>query len=133
MTFPSPSTSPNSALAIAHFVLGGLWLPMAATIGYVATVMIVVTVTPETAANLPEGEPAALTLWEAKPAIARLLIFLLAGPPALLLVASGICIMKSVARWFSLIVAGLMCLFFPIGTAFGVWTLLTLRRSQASK
>jgi len=43
---------------------------------------------------------------------------------------SGWCILRRRARTFSLVVAGVGCLFFPFGTALGVFTLVVLLRES---
>jgi hypothetical protein len=43
---------------------------------------------------------------------------------------SGFCILRRRARLFSLVVAGVGCLFFPFGTALGVFTLVVLLRES---
>src|SRR4051812_632762 len=61
------------------------------------------------------------------PSINLPLILMLIG--GLALVASGLCIHRRRLRVFSLIVAALLCLMFPMGTIPGVATLRVLSRS----
>lgn len=48
-------------------------------------------------------------------------------------VVSGLCIQARRGRVFSLIVAGLNCLFFPFGTVLGVFTFVVLLRASVTE
>ncbi len=75
--------------------------------------------------------------------VATLLGFVFAtlGSPAVLTgwtmgaatIYSGRCIMKRRRRMLSLVMAGIMCVFFPFGTALGVFTLVLLMRPSVTE
>ena len=128
---PPPQIHPagNRGLAIAHIILGGLWLPVGLVVGYMLTFLIVFTST--------HGGPSChefvtVTFKESRPVEALIFVALFALLPTTLLTVSGVCMLRSVARGFSLLVAWLSCLVIPVGTILGVWTLLALRRKAAS-
>ena len=112
-------------MAIAHFIIGGLWIPVGIVVSYMLTAMIVFTSTRDGPSGL---ETITVTLLESQPSAAMIFVALFTLLPAALLIASGACMLRSRARWLSLTVAWLSCLFIPIGTVLGIWTLLALRR-----
>ena len=87
--------------------------------------MIVISATREGPSGL-ETNP--VTLLESQPGVAIIFVALFTLLPAALLITSGVCILRSLARWLTLTVAWLSCLFIPVGTVLGIWTLITLRR-----
>ena len=118
----------NRGLAIAHLVLGGLWLPAGIVVSYLLMVLIVTTSMRE---GLSGPESASVTLLESRPVEAMIFMALFTLVLAALLILSGICLLRSVARWLSLSAAWLSCLMIPVGTILGIWTLLALRRPSA--
>ncbi|HEX2862007.1 MAG TPA: hypothetical protein VHN79_10225 [Lacunisphaera sp.] len=46
---------------------------------------------------------------------------------------SGFCILRRQARIFSIVVGGLTCLMFPLGTALGVFTMVVLLRESVAE
>lgn len=119
--------SERRGLAIAHIVIGCLWIPVGIVVSYLLTAMIVISSTREGPSGL-ETNP--VTLLESQPGVAMIFVALFTLLPAALLITSGVCILRSLARWLTLTVAWLSCLFIPIGTVLGIWTLITLRRKK---
>src|SRR5437867_39201 len=108
LPYASPVTQPSAdnlfnlkALAISHDILG------------VLGVYLVI-------AGLVVGDD---------PSVKLPLALMLVGSVAVL--ASGICIQTRRLRIFSLIVAALLCLMFPVGTILGICTLRVLSRPTA--
>jgi hypothetical protein len=58
-------------------------------------------------------------------------VFIVGGGLASLI--SGLCILRRRARTFSLVVAGIVCLGFPFGTALGVFTFVVLLRDSVTE
>lgn len=58
-------------------------------------------------------------------------LFILAA--GILTLMSGRCLGRRVNRTFSIVVAGLNCLFFPFGTILGVFTIIVLTRDSVAQ
>lgn len=128
---PLPAPNKNKPLGILYLVLGIVWLPM----GFISSYMIAAMVMLTRRVDGPSGnETQTLGYLEAEPVAAYLLIAAFTLLPTLLLALSGFGILRSRWRVFSFVVAGLICLFFPLGTALGIWTFISLRtpRRQAA-
>lgn len=123
-----PQTQPQTGLGIFHFLLGGLWLPLGLIVLYLLAVAPIIVVSQQ-GPDGPTGPP--ISLYEADPNRVLLIgtVFILI--PALLWIASGICLLKSRARGFSLTVAVFSLLFFPFGTLLGLWTLIAVSKKRS--
>ncbi len=129
---PSPDADHLRVLAICHYITTGLTLLMSGFIPLHYAIMKTVFTSPELMKPKP-GQPAmpfdpaeffALIQWFYVIAA----VFMLAA--VVLTAISGRFIQRRVNRLFSLIVAGFMCMFFPFGTALGVFTFIVLTRES---
>ena len=122
-----PSRSP--ALGLCTMVFGGLWLPVGAFVAHALTVLLVVSKNVEDASGTHR---VVTVLRDEHPLQAYSFIIAFATIPALCLVASGIGILVGRWRGFSVFIGWILCLVFPIGTALGVWTLVSLKKDRAN-
>ena len=129
---PRPDADHLRVLAISHYITAGLTLLMSGFIPLHYAIMKMVFTSPEMMKTKP-GEPAtpfdpaeffALIQWFYFIAA----VFMLSA--VILTAISGRFIQRRVHRLFSLIVAGFMCMFFPFGTALGVFTFIVLTRES---
>ena len=132
---PSPDTDHLRVLAICHYITAGLTLLMSGFIPLHYAVMKMVFTSPEMMKPKP-GEPAMpfdpaelFAIFQWFYVIAAL--FMLSA--VILTAISGRFIQRRVHRLFSLIVAGFMCMFFPFGTALGVFTFIVLTRESVRR
>jgi hypothetical protein len=132
---PSPDTDHLRVLAICHYITAGLTLLMSAFIPLHYVIMKMIFTRPEMMKPQP-GLPAmpfdpaeffALFQWFYLIAA----VFMLAA--VVLTAMSGRYIQRRVNRLFSLIVAGFLCMFFPFGTALGVFTFIVLTRESVRR
>ena len=95
---------------------------------YALTVLIVFTKNVEDAT----GPHTVMTLFrDENPALAFAFVVAFSFVPALCLVGSGMGILKGRWRWFSVFIGWILCLVVPVGTALGVWTLVSLKKDPA--
>ena len=126
-THPPAQDRPQTGLGIFHLLLGGLWIPFGLIATYLLAIVPILVVSQQT----PGGPPTTpVSFYEAFPERVILIgaIFILI--PALLWIASGLCLLKSRARGFCLGVAVFSLLFFPFGTLLGLWTLFTVSKKR---
>ena len=132
---PSPDADHLRVLAICHYITAGLTLLMSGFIPLHYAIMKMVFTNPKLMAPQP-GQPAmpfdpaeffALIQWFYVIAA----VFMLSA--VILTAISGRFIQRRVNRLFSLIVAGFMCMFFPFGTALGVFTFIVLTRESVRR
>ena len=132
---PSPDADHLRVLAICHYITAGLTLLMSGFIPLHYAIMKMVFTSPEIT-NPKPGEPAMpfnpaefFALFQWFYVIAA--VFMLAA--VILTAISGRFIQRRVNRLFSLIVAGFLCMFFPFGTALGVFTFIVLTRDSVRR
>lgn len=132
---PSPDADHLRVLAICHYLTAGLTLLMSAFIPLHYAIMKMVFTSPEMT-NPKPGQPAmpfdpaeffAIFQWFYLIAA----IFMLAA--VISTAISGRFIQRRVNRLFSLIVAGFLCMFFPFGTALGVFSFIVLTRESVRR
>jgi hypothetical protein len=132
---PSPDADHLRVLAICHYITAGLTLLMSGFIPLHYAIMKMVITSPEM--MKPKlGQPAMpfdpaefFAIFQWFYVIAAL--FMLSA--VILTAISGRFIQRRVNRLFSLIVAGFMCMFFPFGTALGVFTFIVLTRESVRR
>ncbi|MFM2166497.1 MAG: hypothetical protein RIS79_868 [Verrucomicrobiota bacterium] len=132
---PSPDAEHLRVLSICHYITAGLTLLMSCFIPLHYAIMKMVFTSPEMMRTKP-GQPAMpfdpaafFALFQWFYVIAAL--FMLAA--VILTAMSGRYIQRRVNRLFSLIVAGFLCMFFPFGTALGVFTFIVLTRESVRR
>jgi hypothetical protein len=132
---PSPDADHLRVLAICHYITAGLTLLMSGFIPLHYAIMKMVFTSPELMKPKP-GQPTmpfnpaeffAIFQWFYLIAA----IFMLAAVVSTAI--SGRFIQRRVNRLFTLIVAGFLCMFFPFGTALGVFTFIVLTRDSVRR
>lgn len=139
---PLPPPIPNKdvdhlrALAIGHYVMAGLAVPLLGFLGLHYALMRTVFANPKMwenaqkqqgAAPFDAGEFFGYFQWFYLFAAACLLT------GAILTLLSGRFIARRVNRTFSMVVAGLNCLHFPFGIILGIFTLVVLSRESVAR
>jgi len=132
---PSPDAEHLRVLSICHYITAGLTLLMSCLIPLHYAIMKMVFTSPEMMKTKP-GQPAMpfdpaafFAIFQWFYVIAA--VFMLAAVVATLM--SGRFIQRRANRLFSLIAGGFMCIFFPFGTALGVFTLIVLTRDSVRR
>lgn len=132
---PSPDADHLRVLAICHYITAGLTLLMSGFIPLHYAIMKMVFTSPEMT-NPKPGQPAMpfdpaafFALFQWFYVIAA--VFMVAA--VVLTAMSGRFIQRRVNRLFSLIMAGFSCMFFPFGTALGVFTFIVLTRDSVRR
>ena len=131
-----PATTPNPAplatsddrehvrlLAIFHFVLAGL-MSLFGCLGVVYVIMGALIATSKFEGPEPPPPPEFGWFIAGMGAFIMVLIWTIAG----LIIVSGRRLLQHRSRLFCMVMAGLMCLSFPLGTILGVFTLVVLSR-----
>lgn len=123
-------------IAIFHYVVGGLIALFSSCAIIHVTMGLMIAVNPQTLA--PTTGPANPQSTQQVQDMTRVMGGVMAGIGGLtvllgwamggLAIYSGRCIAKRRGRIFSLIMAGLMCLWIPLGTILGVFTFIVLLR-----
>ena len=112
-------------IGIAHIICGALWTLLGTMLGIVVCTIVVFF----SSYSGPEGMiNTRQTLLEAEPLASAIGIFIFAAVPALLLIASGILILRGRGRRFVALISWLACVFIPLGTILGVITLRSMMK-----
>lgn len=112
-------------IGVAHIICGVLWALLGTMLAIVACTVVVFT----SSYSGPEGMiTTRQTLLEAEPLASAIGIFIFAAVPTLLLIASGILILRGRGRGFVAMISWLACVFIPLGTILGVITLRSMSR-----
>lgn len=119
-------------LAIFHYVVGGLTILFSSFFIVHVVMGIVMVVNPEVFRG-PEGT-ADIPRWLGYVMAIGAGCFVLAGwTMGVLTIYSGRSIARRRRRLFSMVVAGIICLWFPFGTVLGVFTLVVLMRQSVMR
>lgn len=132
---PNPDADHLRVLAICHYITASLTLLMSGFIPLHYALMKMIFSSPETMKTKP-GQPAMpfnpaefFAIFQWFYVIAA--VFMVAA--VVLTAMSGRYIQRRVNRLFSLIAAGFLCMFFPFGTALGVFTFIVLTRDSVRR
>lgn len=140
MAPPRPAAAPACsedeshlrALAIAHYVCGGLTALCALFFLLYVGIGLCMALSPESFKNQGQGEP--------PPAFLGWFFvffggaFLLVGEAlALCLILSGRWLVKGRRYWFSFVVACCACMVMPFGTVLGIFTIIVLSRDSVKR
>jgi hypothetical protein len=135
-TLPPPLLSPRDVehlklLAIFHYIVGGIGAFFACFPLIHVFLGVMMVANPESMGGNAGGVP--------PPFVGFLfagmgLLFVLIGwAGALLTIISGRMLAKRRRRIFSFVVAVILCMFFPFGTALGVFTIIVLSRDSVRR
>jgi hypothetical protein len=114
-------------LAVFHFVLAGLGAFVACFPILHLVIGIVVLVAPASI-EIPDEAQIPRVLFGVLFTVIPLTIILVGWTIAFLIYRAGRCLQRHESYTFCLVMAGVMCLFMPLGTALGVFTIIVLMR-----
>ena len=114
-------------LEIFHYIVGGVAFLFACLPLIHLALGIAIIVAPESMGSNSQPAPAFVGYLFAGMAI----VFILIGwTSAICTIASGRMIARRKRRMFSIVMGGILCVFFPFGTALGVFTIIILSRES---
>lgn len=136
--YPSPALSPYSAqadlshlniLSICHWVWGGLVL-LFSCFGLIYIGLGIAALNGNFQVNGPNSNPGDQRMFGLIFTILGSVLTLLGWTVGALTIYSGFCLKHQKRRIFSMVIAGINCISFPIGTTLGVFTFIVLGRAS---
>lgn len=119
-------------LSIFHYVAGGL-LALASLFPVLHVMMGLIMILAPTSSGAQADEQAIATIFGLMFILVPLMIIATGWIIAGLIIFTGRCLQKRTRHMFCLVVAGLECIFVPIGTVLGVFTIIILIRDSVKQ